>query len=185
MVEGKGRDKTLAGAALEAVDFDLETAFREHHGLVFRAAYRVTGNTEDAEDVLQNVFLRLARREAAPRDPASYLYRAAVNAALDLLRSRRGSQVPLEEVEPVLYESRSLSPDSAQAAAELRQWLRDTVARLSPRAAEMFALRFFEDRSNIEIARLIGTSEATVSVTLHRARERVRKEMEGYSGGKP
>ena len=72
--------------------FGLERVFREHQGRVFRAAYRITGNVHDAEDVLQTVFLRLARQGegfAALDNPASYLYRAAINAALDVLRGRR------------------------------------------------------------------------------------------------
>src|SRR5437016_4048853 len=85
---------------------ELEAVFREHHTMVFRAAYRITGNSEDAEDVLQTVFLRLARREddaASVAHLPSYLRRAAVNAAFDLLRSRqRARSMPLEDVEPIL-----------------------------------------------------------------------------------
>src|SRR5215208_406271 len=80
----------------------LEAAFRRHHEAVFRAAYRITGNPMDAEDVLQTVFTRLLRREEGegldPEGAGSYLHRAAVNAALDLLRARRRSRsVRLEE----------------------------------------------------------------------------------------
>ncbi len=69
----------------------LESVFLEHQRRVFRAAYRITGNAQDAEDVLQTVFLRLARQgdAASLANPSSYLYRAAVNAALDLLRARK------------------------------------------------------------------------------------------------
>jgi hypothetical protein len=60
---------------------DLEQVFREHHAAVFRAAYRITGNADDAEDVLQTVFLRLVKRDsgAEPIDNLpSFLHRAAV-----------------------------------------------------------------------------------------------------------
>ena len=68
----------------------LEEAFRKHRMSVFRAAYRITGNAADAEDVLQTVFLRLARRDDSDiANVGSYLYRAALNAALDVLRSRQ------------------------------------------------------------------------------------------------
>src|SRR5579871_672189 len=86
--------------------WDLEQVFREHHAMVFRTAYRITGSNEDAEDVLQTVFLRLARREddaAAVDHLPGYLRRAAINAAFDLLRSRqRTPSLPLEDLEPVL-----------------------------------------------------------------------------------
>ena len=69
-----------------------EALFREHHGAVYRAAYRITGNAMDAEDVLQTVFTRLLRRERQRpfRERGSYLHRAAVNAALDLMRVASG-----------------------------------------------------------------------------------------------
>ena len=80
----------------------LDALFREHHGAVYRAAYRITGDAMDAEDVLQTVFTRLLRREEQPdlsESAGSYLHRAAVNAALDLMRRRKRSRrVDLEEV---------------------------------------------------------------------------------------
>ena len=161
----------------------LEDVFREHHVMVFRAALRVTGNAEDAEDVLQTVFLRLARREDESSDIEhlpGYLRRAAVNAAFDLLRSRqRTRSIPLEDVEPVLPDD-AVSPERAVHAGEMRDWLRRTVARLSPMAAQAFALRFFEDKENPEIAQILGTSLGAVSVTLSRARDRVEKEYQAY-----
>ena len=71
---------------------ELEQIFREHYQLVYRTAYRVTGSAEDAEDVLQTIFLRLLRREFPPdlkKNPKAYLYRAAVNSSLDTIRSRQ------------------------------------------------------------------------------------------------
>ena len=83
--------------------------------MVFRAAYRVTGNAGDAEDVLQTVFLRLVKRDP-DADPVgnipSFLHRAAVNAALDLVRSRQNVRnIPLDELEPVLAEGAHRGPD--------------------------------------------------------------------------
>ena len=56
---------------------EFEELFREHHALVFRTAYSVTGNAQDAEDVLQTIFLRILRRELPPalrKNPKGYLY---------------------------------------------------------------------------------------------------------------
>jgi RNA polymerase sigma-70 factor (ECF subfamily) len=167
---------------------DIGRLFQTCHTMVFRAAFRVTGNASDAEDVLQTVFLRLMRREF-DADPMgrveSYLYRSAVNAAVDLLRSRqRGPQIALEDVEPVLVDDSAFAPDRLQDSGEIRQWLRRTVARLSPRSAEIFALRFFEGKENPEIADLLGTTTTTVAVTLHRARTRIEQEFRAYRGEK-
>jgi RNA polymerase sigma-70 factor (ECF subfamily) len=198
MYEEQGRkDNVEATAQLESVqtappqpappaDLDLDLIFREHHSTVFRAAYRVTGNASDAEDVLQTVFMRLLRRQPdaeAVGNMEGYLRRAAVNAALDLIRSRQSApQVPLENVASLLSENASLAPDRLHRSSEIRTWLRDAVARLSPRAAEMFALRFFEERDNPEIARIIGTTTASVAVTLSRTRDRIQQEFRSYMG---
>jgi len=164
----------------------LERVFVEHQGRVFRAAYRVTGNAQDAEDVLQTVFLRLARREAgvgAVSNLPSYLYRSAVNTALDVLRSRREC-VALEQVD------REVRPggdggEGFHQAVELKAWLRGALARLSPQAAEVFALRYLEEHDNREIARMLGLSRVAVAVTLHRTRRRLQKELRSRTGEKP
>ena len=166
---------------------DLERTFQEHHAMVFRAAYRITGNANDAEDVLQTVFLRMLKRDpdAEPvGNITSFLHRAAVNAALDLMRSRQNVRnIPLDDLEPVLAESPHRRPDRAQSSNEIREWLRGALARLNPRIAEMFTMRFFEGKENPEIARLLNTTPGTVAVTLSRTRDRLEKEYKAYMGG--
>jgi len=158
----------------------LEEIFIAHHDRVFRAAYRITGNASDAEDVVQTVFLRLIRHDHDFKnvdDAGNYLYRAGINAALDLVRSRRPA-VPLEDakVDP------AWAPDRNHDPVQLRDWLRQAVAGLHPTAAEMFALRYFEGFDNGEVARLMNTSEGTVAVTLHRTRARLQKDIRSYVG---
>src|SRR5439155_4971020 len=78
----------------------LEQAFDAHHAMIFRTAYRVTGNAADAEDVLQTVFLRLASRDASAETVSNeegYLRRAAVNASINLLEQKARKNVPLED----------------------------------------------------------------------------------------
>lgn len=161
----------------------LEEIFRMHYDSVLRAAFRITGSMADAEDVTQGIFLRLARgglEDHAIRDMGSYLRRAAVNAALDLLRSHTiRPQVPIEEA---FFPSHSqASPEQAQSSAELRRRLRQALARLHPSTAEMFALRYVEGLDNPEVARIMHTSQAVVAVTLYRARLRLRKELRAFA----
>lgn len=160
---------------------NLEELFRAHHEQIFRAAYRITNSATDAEDVLQTIFLRLVRREEqtnpAP-NPGSYFHRAAVNAALDLMRGRqRTPSVPLDEWAQVLIENPRTGPEGVRATRELRSIVQQAVARLGKSAAEMFALRYFEGYDNREIAVMLGTSQMVVAVVLHRARAKVRKEV--------
>jgi RNA polymerase sigma-70 factor (ECF subfamily) len=166
-------------------DPSLGKIFREHHERVFRAAYRITGNAADAEDVTQVVFLRLVRREgsALSHTPGSYLHRAAINAALDVVRARRASRTDgLDGVDPV--EDPRSGPERRRGDGEIRAALRLAMARLSPRAAEVFALRYLEGYDNHEIARMLGIPRMTVGVVLHRARARLRQDMDAFAGGR-
>jgi len=162
---------------------ELGVLFREHHKAIFRIAYRITGSQSDAEDVLQTIFLRLTPnwRDLSP-NPEGYLHRAAVNASLDLLRSRkRANSVSLDVID--FNHSTKLSPPSPEddlADVELRELIRQAVSKLEGRAATAFALRYFEGYDNRRIAEILGTSQLVVAVTLHRARTRLRKEIGNY-----
>src|SRR5215471_11001801 len=76
----------------DKVSQEFEILFREHYAIVYRTARVITGSADDAKDVLQTIFLRLLQRAVPPdahKNPKGYFYRAAVNASLDMLRSRR------------------------------------------------------------------------------------------------
>ena len=166
---------------------ELETLFQSHHDRVFRTAHRITGSPADAEDVLQTVFLRLVKGKESydlSENPEAYLSRAAINASLDLLRKRkRAGAVPMDDVENkgefAGFVTRR-NPETYHEDRELRELIREAVARLGPTAAQMFTLRYFEGMDNGEIARAMSTSALVVAVTLHRARTRLRKEIGSY-----
>jgi RNA polymerase sigma-70 factor (ECF subfamily) len=165
----------------------LEDVFRDHHRLVFQSAYRITGNSQDAEDVLQTVFLRLARREQGhglQDNPAGYLHRAAVNAALDVVRSRKSRRATaLDDVAPVLSDDDpNRSPERRQDGSEILERVRDALGNLNPRTAEVFALRYVEGYGNHEIAKILGTSRSTIAVMLHRARHKLREQIGDFVG---
>jgi RNA polymerase sigma factor (sigma-70 family) len=181
--------RTLQSALAEepaiVVPSEFERTFRAHHGLVFRTAYRITGNAADAEDVSQTVFLRLFRRGTSADGPATdglknaalenaeaYLRRASINAALDVMRSRQSDRtVELTDLpaEPAHDDPR-----------ELRLALRRALAQLKPRPAEIFVLRFLEGFSNSQIARMLGISQVLVAVIVYRARQQLRKALGAY-----
>ena len=165
----------------------VENLFNQHNQRVFRTAYRVTGSAADAEDVLQTVFLRMARvgdAAAAAENSEAYFSRAAVNASLDLLRGRkRARAVAMDDLESeasVAPFVRSQNPETDYDDRELRNLIREAVAKLGDTAGQMFALRYFEGHGNAEIAQMMNTSALVVGVTLHRARARLRKEIGKY-----
>ncbi|HZI60880.1 MAG TPA: sigma-70 family RNA polymerase sigma factor [Pyrinomonadaceae bacterium] len=163
---------------------ELETLFQAHHGRVFRTAQRITGSAADAEDVLQNVFLRLVKGQDdydLSRNPEAYLSRAAINASLDLLRSRsRSKVVGLDDVNTEALTSGFRNPEVTHADRELQTLVRQAVSRLGKTAGEMFVLRYYEGFDNKEIAVLLNTSPLVVGVVLHRARTKLRKEIGHY-----
>lgn len=186
-------DRTVASVRPVPVNvmerMSLERVFVEHKERVFRAAYRVTGSVSDSEDVVQSVFLKLARREFSDigddiQNIGGYLHRAAVNSALDMIRMRRDAQnMPLEDAEisrPLELSSRG---EGEYSSLELRRWLRQAVGKLGTRSAEMFVLRYIEGRDNSEIAKILKTSRATVAVTLHRTRSLLKKDFRAYMEG--
>ncbi len=146
---------------------------------MFRTAYRITGNAADAEDVLQTVFLRLLRRTQADGvdNEESYLRRAAINASLDVIRSRQAN--PTMELVEVP------SNRSDAEASDLRQDLARAISTLPQRSAEIFTLRFIEGLSNPEIARMLGISQVLVAVTVYRTRQQLRKELGKFLGDRP
>ena len=164
---------------------DLGVLFRDNYRAVFGIAYRITGSSSDAEDVLQTIFLRLTKNDPRARltsHPQGYLYRAAVNASLDLLRQRkRANAVSLDAIDlDQTPKQAGGSPEDHVVDSELRELLRQAVAKLEGRASTAFALRYFEGYDNKQIAEILGTSQLVVGVTLHRARTRLRKEIGNY-----
>ena len=163
----------------------LSQLFADHHRRVLIAAYRVTGSMADAEDVAQTVFMRLGAGEGMPpKNAGSYLYRAAVNGALDLLRRRKTAAIePIDAAESIAS-TRLSSPETQVTRSELAAILRQAVSELPPRAAEMFTLRYIEELGNREIAALMGTSQAVVAVTLHQTRSKLKKRLLALERGK-
>lgn len=147
--------------------------FERHYEVVFRAAFRVTGNASDAEDVLQTVFLRVLARghELEGADlPAAYFRRAAVNAAVDLLRRRA---VRAESA----FDERTPHP-ATQPAVLLKERLRRALATLENEDATLFLLRHVEGLSIEELAGVFQLEKNNVAVRLHRIRMRLQAEME-------
>jgi len=156
---------------------DFERLFHEHYPLVYRTAYSVTGSREDAEDVVQTIFLRLYRRRefsGLRKNPQAYLYRAAVNAAISIVRSRRRSILTGDMA--LLDRPSEFTPPSGESG--LRTRFLKALAELSPSAVEILILRYEHHYSDAEIARLLGTSRSAIAVRLFRARRRLKKFLE-------
>src|SRR5262245_45351379 len=154
---------------------DFERIYREHAPLVYRTAWGVLGSREDAEDVLQTVFLKLLRRELPPdleKNPKAYLYTAAVTGSLDVLKARRRRPVLVDDI------------DRLEVAAPLpgerfdegtHQRLYEAIAALGAEAAQILILRYMQNKRIAEIAEGLGVSRTVVAVRLFRSRARLKK----------
>ena len=158
---------------VEPLSPEFDEIFHQHYELVYRTAYGVTGRIEDAEDVVQTIFLRLLQR-GTPLDfvknPKGYLYRAAVNGSLTIVQSRQ-RRSRIEDVEDVAVSVPAAAPGNAE---EIHRMLYEAIAELSPKAAEILILRYLHDYSDAEIAKLLGTSRGVIAVTLFRSRARLK-----------
>ena len=152
---------------------ELERVYRDHARLVYRTAWGILGGREDAEDVLQSVFLALLRRESLPdlqQNPGAYLYRAAVTTSLDVLKAKRRR--------PTLVDDARLEAAAADSGPsfdeELYERLYSAIGQLPADASSVLVLRYMHDKSLAEIARELGLSRTAVAVRLFRSRARLK-----------
>jgi len=143
-----------------------------------RYAFRRLGNHQDAEDAIQEVFVRAYRNpmpKGRVKQVGSYLYRMAANACTDFLRRRkhRLQEISIDTVEAKIVEIGASPSDEAVAAEELRR-LNQLVDRLPRRQAEVVRLRVFDELSFAEIAEVVGRSVPTVKSRFRYGLERLR-----------
>jgi RNA polymerase sigma-70 factor (ECF subfamily) len=165
--------QATAREAGEPFSQEFEALFEAHYVLIYRTALGVTGRVEDAEDVVQTIFLRLLRQERPPdflKNPRGYLYRAAVNLSLTIVQKRRQR----ERTEAGEELAISLPARVSSQTEQTHRKLYDAIAQLSPKAASILILRYLHDYSDAEIAKLLGTSRGVIAVTLYRSRARLR-----------
>ena len=156
---------------------ELEQLFREHSHMLYCTAYNMLGNIADAEDVLQALFLRLLRREALPEmhtNPKGYLYRAAVNLSLNVIRKRKREEFTGD---PERLDS-LLQIHGRDPAQEAARRLTETIAELRPEDAQVLILRYVQKNTDAEIAKLLGVSRGTIAMRVFRSRRRLKKLME-------
>lgn len=149
--------------------------------MVYSTAYRILGNPQDAEDVLQEVFLKLLGgwsgrvKSASVRDWGAYLRVSALRTAIDLLRKKPKLQRESWELAEELEAPSEENPRSVASQNQKARLLRRAIGQLPERDAKVFAMRCFEDFSYEEIAAHLGINVNQVGVILHRARERLQE----------
>ena len=145
--------------------------------MVFRRAYRLVGSTEDAEEVVQDVFLRAFRsikrfREDQPLD--HWLLKITTNSARNLLRARyREARRRSEYAEFLRTSARTVAPTDSRRSATLER----AMAELDPATRLAIVLRFIEGQTFREISAQLGLGESAVKMRVRRGLERLRKRL--------
>jgi len=169
-----GRTSTARPVALDAdrttgvveTGVTFSELYRGEYEALVRVAFLIIGSREQAEEAVQEAFVRLHGRWSSVANPRSYLRSAVVNGCRDTIRRR----VRWRRREPVLGGPVATTDDPDE--------LFDALARLSPRQRAVVVLRFYEGLQEAEIAAATGMKVGTVKSTLHRSIERLRKEIE-------
>jgi len=164
-------------------DKNFENLVSEHGRQVLGTATRVLRDASLAQDVHQEVFLAVWRRWNRYNGNVNwtaYLYRATVRKALQIAKGRTVGGAPAGTLERMPEGFTTSGPDSPLQADELQQKLAAALARLPQRQADVFVLSRLERLETGEIARLLGCSESTVRVHLHRAVMKLACELQEY-----
>jgi RNA polymerase sigma-70 factor (ECF subfamily) len=157
----------------------LDDLVRATYADTFTLAHRLTGNEDDARDVVQETYLRAYRALRRFRGDAQFttwLYRITANCSANLLVKRgRTRTEPLSDEEPVVDLRAAGDPEARAAGAHDRQVIGAALAGLPLKLRQVIVLRDIYDLPHSTIASELGISEAAAKVRLHRARRRLRE----------
>ncbi len=181
---------TDAGFVARARSGDTD-AFRvlveRHSRALFRLAFRMTGNEQDAEDVVQESFLRAFRQLAKFDERASFgtwLYRIATNCSLDHVRSRKRrsenlAPVDAEMEDPIMaLPSGDPTPERLSLSGEVRERVAEAMRELSPTERTAFVLRHFEGMRIEEVSRVLDCQPGAAKHSVFRAVQKLRRALE-------
>lgn len=152
-------------AGRPSASLDVETLYRLHRQRLVRLAAAITFDGDRAHEIVHDAFVELHRRAGSVASAEAYLQRTVVNLSLKVLRRR------------VLRDHYQPAPPPPTYQPEIDEtW--NAIVRLPPRQRVVVALRYWEDLSEAETARVLGWPAGTVKSTLHRAFQRLRKDLQ-------
>ena len=173
--ENRGPVDAELVARCRAGDVDaFETIYRQHSARLYSLACRMTGSTDDGEDLLQEIFLQAYRKLESFKGEAAlgtWLYRLAVNHCLDYVRSRRAKMNKLTEA---LDADTGFEPVARKETPVARLDLERAIERLPDGCREAFVLHDVEGFDHKEVGALLGIAEGTSKSQVFKARRRLR-----------
>jgi len=171
------------------------TLVMRHSGAIFRVAFRMTANEQDAEDVVQETFLRAYRqlhRFESRSSFGTWLYRIAINCSHDLMRQRQSKAAATTSIDDpdnpaagTLEAASDGRPDRMAFSAEVQRTVESTMRRLSPLERSAFVLRHYEGRSIDEICGILGLNASAAKHSVFRAVQKMRRALEPLVTAEP
>ena len=161
----------------------------QHSRAVYRLAHRMTGNPSDAEDVVQETFLKAYRQLGRFESRANFgtwLHRIAVNCSIDLIRSRPHREAAhdaadLEEIgTPGTQDTTQRTPERLMLSTEVQDRITEAMSTLSQRERAAFVLRHFEGHSIDDISRSLGLKANATKHSIFRAVRKMRAALEPF-----
>ena len=170
-----------AGTSEAKADREVEALVAEHAGMVFRIAYSILRNHQDAEDAAQDSFLRalkFQRRAGAVRNPKTWMARIAWTTALDWRRQRSPAWMEaLDDGEAARVAAPLISADDHLAGREMQQILARLIAGLPEDLRQPLELSTVQELNSAEISEVMGIPEGSVRTRLLRARQLLKEKM--------
>jgi len=179
--EGASKSKSKVNDTLEVVetrrqtgaDIDFEQLYETYRGRVFSTAYRMLSNRADAEDVTQDIFIKVFKKLSSFRGDSAvstWIYRIAVNACLDFRRRRRLRQaVSLDD-----------GLEVGSVPLSVAKLVESTVPKMADGYRKVFVLHDIQGLKHCEIAKILGITDGASKSQLHRARAFLRRELAPY-----
>jgi RNA polymerase sigma-70 factor (ECF subfamily) len=183
----EGSDAAAVARARAGDREAFRTLVERHSRTVFRLAFRITGNEEDAEDVVQETFLKAygnLEKFAGQSEFSTWLYRIGANCAVDALRRRlprEKEERPLE-AEALEAATSGPSPERVVFGSELHQRFAQSLEGLSAMERAAFVLRHFEGRTIAEIGRTLNVRRGAAKNSVFRAVAKLRRDLGPFAG---
>lgn len=176
-----GEDSELIGKAQAGDIAAFETLYHKYKGPVYRTALAITKDPQMAEEILQDCFLRIYRyidRVNGNYPLSPWLHRIAVNLCYNRLERKQLWSVPLDDVVGWLRLDARHSPDSTLERKEMRNLVREHIARLGVKYQAVLVLYYLQGFSQQEIASILDCPVGTVKSRLHYACLKLRESLE-------
>jgi len=181
-------EKDIIHSAKQGDTEAMRAIFERNRQKIFSMAYRYTGNVEDAEDILQETFIKTFRHlERYKTDNhggfSSWVTRIGIHCSIDYLRrkkTRKHVHSDWESIESTFADQGSSNPEDSIQLKQLRDKITGLIAGLSPRQRMVFILKHHQQLKIREIAESLGCSEGSVKKQLFRAMESLKKSAKNF-----